>query len=134
MEVQLTRYVPFILITVFANAAAQILLKKGMTINGDGGLLGSSSPFFAMRDAVLRPAVLLGTALYVVAMGSHLVVLSKLDVSVAYPLLSLAYIVVAIYAFFMMHEPVSSGRIAGLLFVCFGIWLIAASSSPAGSR
>src|SRR5689334_2001728 len=98
-----------------------------MTIEGGGGLLSSSSPVIAMLAAALKPAVLLGMALYVVAMGSHLVVLSKLDVSVAYPLLSLAYIVVATYAFFILHEPVSYERVAGLLFVCVGIWLIAAS-------
>jgi drug/metabolite transporter (DMT)-like permease len=125
----LAKYAPFILITVFANAAAQILLKKGMTLEGGGGLLATNSPFITMLAAAVKPAVLLGMALYVVAMGSHLVVLSKLDVSVAYPLLSLAYVVVATYAFFILNEPISYERVAGLLFVCVGIWLIAASPS-----
>jgi multidrug transporter EmrE-like cation transporter len=61
-------------------------------------------------------------------MGSHLIVLSKLDVSVAYPLLSLAYVVVALYAFCVMHEPISYARVGGLFFVCIGTWLITRSS------
>jgi len=117
------RYIPFIMITVFANAIAQILLKKGMTGDG-GGILSSNAPISAILSGLLTPFVIFGLALYVLAMGSHLVVLSKLDVSVAYPLLSLAYVVVALYAVLVMNESFTLARTAGLLLICLGTWLI----------
>jgi drug/metabolite transporter (DMT)-like permease len=111
------------MITVFANAIAQILLKKGMT--GDsGGILSSNTPIATTIASVLTPFVIVGLGLYVLAMGSHLIVLSKLDVSVAYPLLSLAYVVVALYAVFVMNESFTLSRAAGLLLICVGTWLI----------
>jgi len=117
------KYIPFIAITVFANAIAQILLKKGMT--GDGaGILSSNDPISAIWNAVFTPIVIFGLSLYVVAMASHMIVLSKLDVSVAYPLLSLAYVVVALYAVLVMHEAFTLPRATGLLLICIGTWLI----------
>jgi multidrug transporter EmrE-like cation transporter len=111
------------MITVFANAIAQILLKKGMT--GDGaGILSSNAPIATIIASVLTPFVIIGLALYVVAMGSHMIVLSKLDVSVAYPLLSLAYVVVAVYAVLVMNESFTLSRAAGLVLICLGTWLI----------
>ena len=118
----MARYIPFIMITVFANAIAQIFLKKGLTV--DGGILSANAPVATLLRSVFSPLVLIGLGLYVVAMGSHMVVLSKLDVSVAYPLLSLAYVVVAVYAVLVMHESFTVSRGAGLLLICFGTWLI----------
>lgn len=117
----MARYLPFVLITVLANAVAQIFLKEGMS---DAGVLSSSTPFTTFLRYALSPLVLAGVAFYVIGMSSYLVVLSKLDVNVAYPILSLAYVVVAIYAVLVMHESFSVYRGAGLLLICGGIFLI----------
>ena len=119
----MAKYIPFIMITVFANAIAQILLKKAMA--GEGGdILSSNTPVTTIIASVLTPFVIIGLGLYVLAMGSYLIVLSKLDVSVAYPLLSLAYVVVALYAALAMNESITLSRAAGLVLICTGTWLI----------
>jgi multidrug transporter EmrE-like cation transporter len=71
--------------------------------------------------------VFLGLCTFVVSMASHLVVLSKVELSFAYPFLSLAYVVVAAYAFFIFGEAVGPMRMAGIAFICLGTVLIAQS-------
>ena len=76
---------------------------------------------------VLNPWVFLGLCTFVVSMASHLAVLSKVELSFAYPFLSLAYVVVAAYAFFVFGEAVGAMRMAGIACVCLGTILIAQS-------
>ena len=51
-------------------------------------------------------------------MASHLFVLSKVELSFAYPFLSLAYVVVAVFAYFVFKEDVNALRIAGIGLIC----------------
>ncbi len=115
------RYLPFVIITVLANAIAQVFLKQGMA---GTGILSSSTPIATFVRYAFSPYVIAGIAIYVLGMSSYLVVLSKLDVNVAYPVLSLAYVLVALYAVFVLHESFSVYRGAGLVLICVGIWLI----------
>ncbi len=60
-------------------------------------------------------------------MASHLFVLSKVELSFAYPFLSLAYVAVAVFAYFLFREDINAWRIAGIAFICVGTVLIAQS-------
>jgi drug/metabolite transporter (DMT)-like permease len=111
---------------VLTNAAAQILLKKGMLSVG-GFSLGSRSPVeFALATA-FNSFVILGLLTFVISTLSHLVVLSRVDLSYAYPFLSLAYVVVALYANFGLGEQLGALRIAGIALICCGTILVAHS-------
>ena len=120
------KYVPLILFTVLTNAAAQIMLKRGMNAVGGFSIDGASVVDFATRT-FLNPFVFFGLCIFVVSMISHLIVLSKVELSFAYPFLSLAYVVVAAYAFFVFQEDVGVMRMAGIGLICFGTILIAQS-------
>lgn len=115
-----------ILFTVTTNAVAQILLKRGMLVVGEVNLGEGSILQTGLRIA-LQPWVILGLAIFVVSMASHLVVLSKVELSFAYPFLSLAYIIVAAYSFFVFGESVTGLRIAGYALICAGTIVIAMS-------
>ncbi len=121
----MTRYLPLILFTVLTNAAAQIMLKKGMLSVGplgtDGGL------FATIFRVIFNPWVFLGLSTFVISMASHLIVLSKVELSFAYPFLSLAYVVVAAYAYYIFKEDVNALRIAGIGLICIGTILISRS-------
>lgn len=81
--VEQTKYLPLIL-TVLTNAAAQIMLKKGVL--GVGAVpLDSASLGPSLLRVLLNPWVFLGLATFVVSMASHLVVLSRVELSFAYP-------------------------------------------------
>lgn len=120
------RYLPLILFTVLSNAAAQLMLKKGMIEVGAFALDGGSMAYAALRTA-LNAWVIAGLAMFVVSMASHLVVLSRVELSFAYPFLSLAYVVVTAYAFLVFKEDVGLLRVAGIGLICAGTVLIAQS-------
>jgi drug/metabolite transporter (DMT)-like permease len=122
----LSKALPLILFTVLSNAAAQILLKRGMTAVGQVSLDPSSLTASLWRIA-LNPFVLAGFFTFVISMGSHLVVLSRVDLSFAYPFLSLAYVVVTAYAFFFFSENVSQARVAGIALICLGTVIVSRS-------
>ncbi len=123
----MTKYVPLILFTVLTNAAAQIMLKKGMLSVGTFSF-EASELFGAAIRTVLNPFVFAGLCVFVISMASHLVVLSRVDLSFAYPFLSLAYVVAAFYAYFIFKEDLNAVRIAGIGLICAGTFLIARSA------
>lgn len=119
-------YIPLILFTVLTNAAAQLMLKRGMT--GLGPLdPGRDGLIATVLRVVFSPFVFFGLCTFVVSMASHLVVLSKVQISYAYPFLSLAYVVVAVYAYFFFQEDLSPARIAGIGLIVLGTIFIAQS-------
>jgi len=56
-----------------------------------------------------------------------LLVLSRVEVSFAYPLLSVGYIVNAVAAYYLFQENISLTRIAGILIIVAGVYLITRS-------
>ena len=123
------KFIPFILFTVCTNAAAQLMLKQGMT-NLSPITLGPLS--FAgdtlvgkLGMTLLNPWVMAGLITFVVSMASHLFVLSKVEISFAFPFLSLAYIIVAVAAWTWFGEDLNNYRLAGIALICAGTVLIA---------
>jgi drug/metabolite transporter (DMT)-like permease len=120
------KYIVFILFTVMTNAAAQLMLKYGMMSLGPISFAGVN-PIVKILQIVFSPWVFLGLATFVISMASHLYVLSKVELSFAYPFLSLAYVAVAVFAYFVFREDLNAWRIAGIGFICVGTILIAQS-------
>lgn len=122
----MSTFLPLILFTVATNGFAQILLKKGMIAHGPIALsaidLARSVPAIA-----LNPFVVAGLLTFVISMASHLVVLSKVELSFAYPFLSLAYVLVAVWSFFFFGENLGAYRVAGIALICVGTVLISHS-------
>ena len=120
-------YLPFILFTVFTNAAAQMMLKQGMmTLTlAPAGPTTVLSLITLVFKVVFQPWVFFGLCTFVISMASHLYVLSKVELSFAYPFLSLAYVAVAVAAWLLFSEDLNPWRIAGIGFICIGTVLIA---------
>ena len=66
-----------------------------------------------------------GAALYVVATGLWLMILSKLPLHIAYPLQSLCYVLATIISFCVFKENVTLSQWVGIVVVMFGVFLIA---------
>ena len=120
------KYILFILFTVLTNAAAQLLLKQGMISLGPISF-SSETLIQKIFQIVFNPWVFAGLFTFVISMASHLYVLSKVDLSFAYPFLSLAYVAVAIFAWLLFKEDLGAMKIAGIAFICVGTVLIAQS-------
>ena len=120
------KYIVFILFTVLTNAAAQLMLKQGMISLGPVSFTADTM-IARIFQIVFNPWVFAGLTTFVISMASHLYVLSKVELSFAYPFLSLAYVAVAVFAFVLFKEDLNSWRIAGIAFICVGTVLIAQS-------
>ena len=124
----MAKFIPFILFTVFTNAAAQIMLKYGMLQLGSLSFAGVN-PVVKILQVVFSPWVFVGLCTFVVSMASHLFVLSKVELSYAYPFLSLAYVAVAFLAYFLFGEAMNASRVAGIALICAGTVFIAQGGS-----
>lgn len=123
----MTKYIPLILFTVMTNFFSQIMLKHGMTSMSKLEL-SPSTLLPTMFSVLFNPWVFAGLLLMVISMGSHLVVLSRVEISFAYPFLGLSFVLITMWGFFMLGEDVNLWRMMGVLFICLGVALVARSS------
>jgi multidrug transporter EmrE-like cation transporter len=105
----------FILTGVLLNAGAQLLLKAGTNARPLGIALA------------IEPHILAGLACYVVSVVVWVVALSKVPVSIAYPMLSIGYVVNAIAAYYLLGETVTPLRMAGIGVIIIGVFIVARS-------
>jgi multidrug transporter EmrE-like cation transporter len=114
---------PLILFGVFLNAAAQLVLKEGMV--RIGYFIFSLENLIPISIQVItNPFILMGLSCYILSVGIWLLVLSRVPVSYAYPMLSLGYIMNALAAHYWFHEELSFSRITGMLVIICGVYLV----------
>jgi drug/metabolite transporter (DMT)-like permease len=115
-----------ILVDVVLNVTGQLSLKYGMSKFGNFSLSVATLPPIFMKAAT-NVHVLLGLLCYGLGFMVWLIVLSKAEVSYAYPMISLGYVFTAILARMLLGEAVSATRMAGIVVTCLGVFLIARS-------
>jgi multidrug transporter EmrE-like cation transporter len=116
----------FILMGVFLNAAAQLLLKAGTNTVGPFELVPTNIAPIASR-LVFEPHIVAGVLCYAVSLVVWIIGLSRVEVSVAYPMLSLGYIANAVAAWYFFDESVGPLRLAGIALIVTGVALISRS-------
>ncbi len=116
-------YLPLILLGVMLNAGAQLFLKEGMRQIGHFAFAWTNVVPIGMQIAT-NPYVLAGLFSYVISVVVWLMVLSRVQVSFAYPMLSIGYIVTAIAGHYFFDETLSFTRVTGILVIMGGIYLV----------
>ena len=116
----------FIVAGVMLNAVAQLLLKAGVQPLGPIGIDAATFGHTVGRVLTQWP-VLAGLTCYVVSVGLWIVALSRVDVSLAYPMLSLGYVVNALAAYWLFGEALGPMRCAGIALILAGVFLVARS-------
>lgn len=116
----------FLFTGILLNAAAQLLLKAGT--NAVGAIHLSMDNWFdtGLRLATQLP-ILGGLLCYVISVTVWIVGLSRVDVTIAYPLLSLGYVVNAIGAWYFLGEAISAQRILAIAIIITGVALLTRS-------
>jgi multidrug transporter EmrE-like cation transporter len=115
-----------VLTGVLLNAAAQLLLKAGTNAVGHFEFHLDNVLPIGLKLA-FEPHILGGLACYVVSVVIWIMALSRVPVSVAYPMLSIGYIVNAFAAFYLFNEPLAGQKLLGIGFIVVGVWLVAKS-------
>jgi multidrug transporter EmrE-like cation transporter len=113
----------FIVFGVLLNAVAQLLLKAGARNVGEIHLTLGNLFSVGWRVATQLP-IIGGLTCYVLSVVLWIIALSRVDVSVAYPMLSLGYVVTAIGAWYLFGEALSPQRLGAIVVILVGVaWL-----------
>ena len=115
-----------LMLGVFLNAVAQLLLKAGTNAVGHFEFTASNIVPIGTRLA-LHPAILAGMACYVVSLVVWIMGLSRVQVSVAYPMLSIGYLINAVAAWYLFGEALGAQRMVGIGTIIVGVFLVARS-------
>ena len=115
-----------VLTGVVLNAAAQLLLKAGARALS-GVPLQLSIAGVVLERALMNAPILAGLGCYVISVAFWILALTRVDVSVAYPMLSIGYVINAVAAAALFAEQLSVQRLAGIGVIMLGCWLVARS-------
>jgi len=121
----------FLLIAISLGAFGQISLKHGMK-HLDLGPLGPRMALQVVR-AVFTPYVLLGLGLYAISSCFWLVVLSKWNLSYAYPMIAISYVAVVLLSRLFFRDHVLPLQWAGIVLMCTGLVLVSYYGSATGA-
>ncbi len=115
-----------VLTGVLLNAAAQLLLKAGTNSIGHFDFTLANALPIGMQVA-REPHILGGLSCYVVSVVVWILALSRVEVSIAYPMLSLGYVVNAVAAWYLFGESLNAMRLGGIAVIIVGVVLVARS-------
>lgn len=115
-----------VLTGVLLNAAAQLLLKAGTNAVGHFDFSLQNLIPIAMKIAA-QPPIIGGLACYAVSVVVWIMALSRVPVSIAYPMLSIGYVVNALLAHYWFGEVLVMQKMLGIGFIIIGVILVANS-------
>jgi drug/metabolite transporter (DMT)-like permease len=114
------------LVAIILLVGGQTLLKLGLNDVGGVSLFGGN-PIGSLLGLLRTPWIILGFACYGVSSVLWLDVLSKLDFSLAFPMVSLTYVFQLLIGRFVFHEIVGLDRIVGVLLILSGLFFVVRS-------
>lgn len=105
----------FLSLSILTNIVGQVILKTGanqIQIAQD------------LLHKIFNPYIIGGLTLYVFGAFFWILALTKLELSLAYPLLSLSYIGIALISFFVFREPLTLTKIVGIAVIMCGVFIL----------
>ena len=111
---------------VLLNAAAQLLLKAGTTRIGEFAFSAENIVPIGWQLAT-QPLIVAGLGCYVISVVVWILGLSRVPVSIAYPMLSIGYVIGAFAAWYLFGESLTAQKLIGIGFIIIGVYLVARS-------
>ncbi len=126
MKQQLADVWWLILLSISSGVAGQTMIKLGVS---RPGATEATSNLISLVTLILRsPQILLGLVLYAMGALAWIAVLSKVNLSLAYPFLALNFVLIALVSYAFLGETIPAMRWIGTLILCVGILIVAQSS------
>ena len=115
-----------IALSISTGVAGQTAIKLGVS---QPSTEGTVSGLFSLVNLILTsPWVLLGLTLYGIGAVAWIAVLARLDLSLAYPLLALNFVLITLSSRLILGETVPTMRWIGMFVICVGIIIVARSA------
>ncbi|HEC24104.1 MAG TPA: multidrug resistance protein, partial [Chloroflexi bacterium] len=108
--------------------AGQLLLKRVMMALGPIPALTPSELVIVLRALLRQPLLYVAGLVYVFGFALWLVVLSRLELSIAYPVLALTYILVPLASHLFFGEAIPPLRWLGMLVIMIGVVIVGIST------
>lgn len=109
-----------ILLTVIINTSGQFMVKLGVNQVGAVSILN----WHTIIRALTSWLVLGGFVIYFISALLWISILSRTELSWAFPILSLSYVLTALFSPVFLHESFSVHRLIGTLVICLGVFLV----------
>jgi len=120
-RIEMSRTVVLLILAIFFNALANILVKIGMIRIGKMEGWGQM-----LSKAAVQPAFILGVISFALALLAYSAVLTRLNLSVAYPIMiSMGLVLVVFASYFLLNESIRFIQLVGFLLIIAGIWMVA---------
>ena len=116
-----------IVMTDVIESVAELFFKKGALVTGIDNVTLANAWVFLSRIAA-SPNLWVGVLLYITNFFLWIVVLSKIDLSVAFPVGSSTYIIVPILSILFLHEKVALMRWLGIVLIIIGVLFVTKST------
>ena len=106
---------------IVCNATANILIKVGMNKVGD-----TKGIWELAKKAVMQPQLLAGIFSFILAFVSYSYILTKLNLSIAYPIMvSMGIVIVVTVSYLFLCESINIIQIIGFVLIIAGVWMVA---------
>ena len=115
----MVKYYFLLAISILLNCASLVLLKKGALMSGD--FFSNINKFYSWINLFANGYVILSVFLFAFGAITWIITLTKLDLSVAYPAVSISYIIVAIASFYLFQEAIPFQRWLGIGIIVLGV-------------
>jgi len=108
-------------LAIIFNAMANILIKVGMNKVGETEWILELA-----KKAVVQPQLIAGIVSFIMAFVSYSYILTKLNLSIAYPIMvSMGLVIVVTVSYLFLHESISIVQIFGFVLIITGVWMVA---------
>ncbi|EGW41163.1 EamA family transporter [Desulfosporosinus sp. OT] len=109
------------LVSIVLGASGQFLFRLGMLHYGKVSVTGI---WRQLGSIILTPAIFLGFMCFGVSSILWLVVISRWELSYAYPLVALGYVIAILYGTLLLHENLTLAKILGSCLILAGISIL----------
>jgi drug/metabolite transporter (DMT)-like permease len=112
-----------VLFSVIMGATGQTILKMGADKLGSV-FVTPQSFFHDIIRIVSTPQVLIALAFYAAGFFTWMKALTKENLSYVYPMYSMSYVVVILYSYFLLREPITLNKFIGVILIIGGVIFI----------
>ncbi len=113
-----------IFISILLAVVGQLLLKMGMLRIGKFSF-DISTLVHQYIKIFLNPLVIAGLFGFFLSMLIWLYVLSRMELSFAYPFVALNYVLILFGSYFLLKEAITPMKVIGVVVIVIGVYLVA---------
>lgn len=110
----------YVACTILLTVYSQLIIK--WQVMGAGAFpANTADKMWFLAQLLVNPWVLSALAALLVAVVTWMAAMTKLELSHAYPFVSLAFVLVVLCSAWLFNEPLTTTKLAGLALICVGI-------------